>query len=209
MGAGAAAEALAQHHLEDVAGGDVLLGLAHPRLVLVAANVRLQPVAVAVGGPPATGGHGRQWPQQLLSQPVDAPQGVDVGRLGVVFHDGVGQQDEPVAGVVEDDERIGQQEDGVGHVRPRRGRLRQPLEEAHHVIAQIADRAAGKARQPRRGGQLVAAEFGLEDGQDVFAVGQFIRSRGAGERGSRGGFFLSSAPRPPGPPASLHRPPPQ
>ena len=92
--------------------------------------------------------------RSALDDRVDARAGVVVGALGVARAAstyGVGDHLHRLAQVVEDDERVG---DDEAQRRAGRGRRacarRQALERAHAVVAEPADRAAEEARQPRR-----------------------------------------------------------
>jgi hypothetical protein len=70
----------------------------------------------------------------------------------VVFHKGICHHAQPAHLVIEDDERIGDHEDRFRQLQVvKRGLADSGLEEAHHVIAQVAHRAAGKARHVGRG----------------------------------------------------------
>ena len=131
VGLGLAGQALAEHHLEDVAGRDVLLGLEDHGFEALLVKVALpRRVAEDVG---------RLGDHQRLAQPrhdlVDAGDGIGVGRGQVALQPAVGQNNQPVAHVVEDHQVVGQQEDEGWQVQVVAGGLRQLLHEAHPVVA--------------------------------------------------------------------------
>ena len=155
LGRGLAREALRQHHLEDVARGDVLFGLPHRGHVLLRRQVRGQ-VGAAIWGI----GRGAGW-----QRAGDAAFNLLQPRLRtgatcflIVAHLRMGDQQQPAECVVERHHRIGKEEDGIGQV----GVLRQRqarLEEADGVIAQVAHQPAGETRQAGHGDGVVLAQF--------------------------------------------------
>ena len=86
---------------------------------------------------------------------------------------GRGHDLDRVADVVEDDERVGDHEDGVVHPAFRMGALRQPLlEVADHVIAEETHGPAAEARKPAHGDGPVPGEKLLQDRQGIAPVGE-------------------------------------
>ena len=112
VGFSLAAEALAEHYLEDVAGGDKLLGLSHHRFIL-----RLR----AVADPCCTAGEFAsdrrcQWLAQIGDDLVDARHGIGVGGAQVRLHTHVGDHGQAMAHVVKNDQVIGKEQHHVGQV---------------------------------------------------------------------------------------------
>ena len=142
-------EALAQHHLEDVAGGDVLLGARdllhigrwrHARLQLRVRGFRLE---VA---------HMRQRLVETLDDDVQPVSGSAVGHLGT---DARRRPDRRHHGHfvlhrVEDDDQRRTHEDAVRQVKQIRLGRGQMLDQPHRVVAHIAENACGHRRQRRR-----------------------------------------------------------
>src|SRR5215213_1227757 len=150
VGGGRHREPLGRHHLEDVAGGDVLLG--HGDHLLVAAGGE-----VAGGGRGRAGGRqrgrrGRHRDRQPGGQGVDAPGGVGPGGLQVGGRgdDHVGHQHQPLAEVVEDDHRAGEDQHPLGQPEVVLGLVGQALQLPDEVVAEVAD---GPGEQRRQAGQ--------------------------------------------------------
>ena len=116
-------QALAQHQLEDIPGGDVLLGTHHGRLELVAAAVAAG-VEVQVGAVvPIQGGNpGGQGLVHPLLQGRDPGQGGVVGPLGIPSgftasrEVGVGHGRDLAFHLVEDQQAVGQHPAAIGRV---------------------------------------------------------------------------------------------
>ena len=152
-------EALREDHLVDVAGPDVLLGALHGR-------------AVGVGGPVRPGRQRRRHRRRLgrpgtpepfedLVDPLARPR---LGRLGapVLVEEGVRHDAHRVAPMVERHDRVHerQAEDGKAEVvgRP----AGEPLPQAHRVVREVAEEAAGEGRELRIPRRAVAPEIPLE-----------------------------------------------
>ena len=71
------------------------------------------------------------------------------------------------AQIVEDDERVGEDEQRIGHVHAARRRRRQALDEARDVVAEVADRAAPELADLRRVDRIRGAEQRLEVGERI------------------------------------------
>ena len=133
-------EPLPQHHLEGVAGADVLLH-------------RLDGVHVVAARRSAHLGHGRsrrgprrttRGLRQVGGHGVEARDGVVVGPAG----EDVGDEQHGAVGVVEDREVGRQHHRELGHAEVVGRGAGQPLEPADDVVAEVADQAAGQRRQP-------------------------------------------------------------
>ena len=168
LGRSLAREALRQHHLKDVARGDVLFRLPHRGHVLLRRQVRGQ-VGAATRG--VGRGAGRQGAGDAAFDLLQPRLRFGATRFLIVVHLRMGDQQQPAERVVERHHRIGKEEDGIGQV----GVLRQRqarLEEADGVIAQVAHQPAGETRQAGHGDGVVASQLAAQKVQRVFAVGQ-------------------------------------
>ena len=140
-------EPLRQHDLVDVAGGDVLLGLLDDRFVGLLRDGSTTSFSGVSAGRPLQ----RQRPFEFALEEVDLGAGKLVERLQVfVAGDaGIGDQQDAVLHVIEGQHRVEQHEAGIvtlgigGAAGAGRGRL----EPGGGVVAQVADGAAGEARQ--------------------------------------------------------------
>ena len=142
-------EALREHHLEDVAGDDVLFGHLHGALVLTAGHGRAHRRQIVVGRRRGNGRVGK-WATELDGVGADAHRGrvvlvVDLRRRqaehGNALHH-VG----PLAPVVEGHERTDDAHHGVGQAELVGGHVVQPFDLAHDVVAEVADDAALQRR---------------------------------------------------------------
>ena len=168
------AQALAEHHLEDVPRGDVLLGLAHVGLVLC-----LGEVAAPFRPAAALPGHGRdQGLAQVGHDLIDAGHRVRVGGPEIRLHPHVGDDEELVLHVIEDHQVVREEEDHVRHLQVPAGGAGQPLHEAHQVVAEVAHRAAGKAGQAGQGHRPTAGHDLLHDRQGIPLAGLQHRAPG-------------------------------
>ncbi len=165
-----------QHHLEDVAGGDPLLGPLDRRPVVGAADQRLGAAGRGAGGPgPAQGD--RAAVVGALEQRRQLVQlGLGLAPVDLAL-DLVGHRQQPLAGMVEDHHAVEprqlrqRQTERIG--RPRR----QPLEQPHQVVAEVADEAAGERQRAAR---RLDRPHELRQG----------RERRAGQRPPAGGVLL-------------------
>ncbi len=157
---------LRKHALEDIAGLDVLLRLHHDLLEIGLAHVGREGKRAAARGAPGRRTAARTEPRD---HPVDPPDGIGVGVLMSPLAD-VGIRDDPdrLGHVVEDEERIREQEAGLGQPQDIFAQRGEPLELADHVIAQIAHRAAA---EPGQSGNLDRAVLR----HDLAEAGQHIR----------------------------------
>ncbi len=167
MGVGGALEALGDLHLVDVAGDNVLLAALH-----LAQEVLL--LGVGDDGLLADGrrldgvGDGGEGVGQALHQLVDAPAGLAVGGLDIAVEAAVGDDLDGVLEVVEDEDGVGEHEQGLGEgLRVGVGDGDARLEVAGDLVGEEADGAAGEAREAvLDGGQGEAREllFDLQQG---------------------------------------------
>ncbi len=147
-------EALGQHHLDDVAGADVFLGLVHGGRELFRGHV----------GARSRGGRAFVDIQQLMrqghgqrpAQGIQTPHRRVVGRARIAFDVDVGHHLQGVPGVIENQNGVG---DAEHHVRPIQAR---PLGHRHprfklgdRVVADEAHRTAEEAGQRGIGHRLV------------------------------------------------------
>ena len=134
-------EALRQHHLEDVARRDVLLGLQHHRLVFLGRGVGAR---VADGR--GVRGLQRQMVQRAVERVDDLADPLLRAHIGgarrhaVLGIDGGGDR-HLVLHAVEDRHDGGADQHGVGQAQRVRVGLRQLLHQPHHVIAHVAEDA--------------------------------------------------------------------
>ena len=130
-----------QHDLEDVAGGDVLLGPGHRVAVRRTVAEAFRP-----GGRESAGrANGRRRPPQVLFHRVeDVLPGLPGGAAPRLD---VRDQDHPLQDVVERDQRAVERERGD---RMGRGRMAvgDPLEQPDRVVGEVAHGPAGEPRQP-------------------------------------------------------------
>ena len=168
LGRSLAREALRQHHLEDVARGDVLFRLPHRSHVLLRRQVRGQIGAAILG---VGRGAGRQRAGDAAFDLLQPRLRFGAARFLVVAHLRMGDQQQPAERVVERHHRIGQEEDGIGQV----GVLRQHqarLEEADGVVAQVAHQPAGETRQTRHRDGVVESQLAAQKVQRILVVGE-------------------------------------
>ena len=158
--------ALREHHLHDVAGGDVVLGLLHRRLEL----------GLAEFGARLVFRHrrlGRQMHRrmQLVGQFGETQMTL---RIGIRLHRvGVGDEVELAGEVVEHRQLLGQHQQDVRRVQHVVLVLvgEALLDIADGVVAEVAGQPAGEARQPRHRRGLEAC---LEVGDEIQRVGQAV-----------------------------------
>ena len=161
-------EALRQHHLEDVAGGDVFLGLLHH-----ARELGRRRIGDRLGQCQMRAGHGCRVRQGLVQRVHDAAQALQrvlVGRLRLDAGLGTHRRDDDhfVLHGIEDDHDGRSHEHAVGHVQ-RIGTLAgQALDEPDGVVTHVADDAGSDRRQPLR---QVDARFGCSSSLSDSRVG--------------------------------------
>ncbi len=166
LSAGPALQSLGENHLEDVAGRDVFLGPSHRRLKISLAEVGGQLTAL----PAAVALKGRQWLTEPFHQGLDAGHRAFVGLGHVTIEMSVGHHQQPVLDVIEDHQGVSQQEDGLGQLEAGRGwdcGLQFRLEEAHHIVGQVAHRPTVEAGQARDGDGLTGAQQLLDQVERV------------------------------------------
>ncbi len=149
VGASFPLQPLAQHHLENIARGDILPRSRYHFLISFGGHVRTQD-SLACRTParaPTALWYRRQRPEQSLTYPLDALDSGHVSHFHIVAAGQVNvrQNLQPVAGMVKDHQRIRQQEYRIRRIQHMSRRLRQALELANHIIAQIADHPAVEA----------------------------------------------------------------
>ncbi len=160
---------LGDDHLDHIPRDDVLLGLSNQVLECIRRHVgperggSFRPGSDRFFGP---GG------PQKVGQRVDPAESLFVDRQQVFFalSEGAGDDLERVAYVVEDDERVGDEEDGiVGLNAPAcsRGEL---FEVADHLVAEKPHGAPEKTRQTLPGDGSVTAEKLLQNTQGISPV---------------------------------------
>ena len=152
VGAELRLEPLRQHDLVDVAGGDVFLRGAHHPFEGIARHIRGDRQGRAFGVCRL-----RQRPIELPLDELDLGAGELVQRLEVLVAGDarVGDDEDPVPHVIEREHRVEQHEAGFVLV-GRFGLQRHRLEPRRRVVAQVADGAAGEARQARHERRLEA-----------------------------------------------------
>src|SRR5207244_1049613 len=103
------------------------------------------------------------------------------GRGVPLVYDRVRDDEQAVAQVVEDQERIGEEEDRVREAEIVLGRPRQPLHVVDHVVCEVAHRAALEPREPGHRYRLELPEQ-VAYGPERVAVGQPLDAGTALER---------------------------
>ena len=159
-------EALRQHHLEGVAGADVLADpldavLVHPGRHVAAHRRhlgRLQHGHAGRHGLGEVGGH-RVQPGDGVVVPAAPAQGV-------------GDEQDAAVGVVEDGQVGDQRHRQLGHAEVVGARLGQPLQPADDVVAQVADQPAGERGQAGHPGRPEPAGQRPDGGQRVARAGR-------------------------------------
>ena len=140
------AELLREHHLEDVARLDVLLGALHH---LVERLARGAATHVHRRAQRLAGGLLRQRLAQAPGDRIERGDGLAVARAEIVplrdLH--VADQQGRLAHVVVHDDRLRQDEPEIGKIHLVGVRVGKLLDEAHPVVADHADRAAEEGRQ--------------------------------------------------------------
>ena len=180
-------EALRQHHLERVAGTDVLLG-------------DLDGLAIASGGrasPDRTlrepRAERRRWNELVVARPLEvAPKrlqafgGAEVGgfqQLGVgalalfLVEEHVVDERDPLTPVVEGRQLADDRHDGVRVAEVVRRRFPEPLDLAHDVVAEIADEASVKWRQLVERRRPEALEERFDTAENALVAGHGGRQR--------------------------------
>ncbi|MNQ83945.1 hypothetical protein D3C85_990510 [compost metagenome] len=138
-------EAVGQHDLEDVAGGDVVLGLGHHGVEAGGVDGRME-----VGRRHRLGlALDRQRAAQAILEVVKARDGGGEGGGGGRAAVGIGRsdQDDLVLHGIEDGDQRRPRHDGVGQVQRVGVRRAQWLQQPHHVVAEDAEQARGHGRQ--------------------------------------------------------------
>jgi len=148
-----------ESHLDDIAGRNVLLGAEHDGFVVLPAQVGRKLGVLGLG---FRGKHGRAGRIELRTQRLDLADRRVIGPVRVAVHNGIREDLAPVIGVIEDHAGIGEGEDAVRQSQIIGGLTRQALEEAHHIIAHEADRAAAEPRQPLDRHELVLGQQGRQ-----------------------------------------------
>ncbi len=140
---GAPRQPLAEHDLKDVSRGDVFLGLPDHGLERVLSHVGLPFLGRRdLGGKSVFDG--------LLEPVHNVLNAGDRGRVGgggVTVQVGIGQDEELVFDVVEDDERVREHPHAVGELQVVAGGGGQSFHKAHQVVPEVAHQAPGEARQ--------------------------------------------------------------
>ena len=158
-------EALGQDRLEDVAGPDVLADPLHARLVpprLEVAGHRRRGCRLEHGD---AGGHGLG---EVGGHGVQPGDGVVPGRSRVAGPaQRVGDQQHRPVGVVEDGQVGHQHHRQLRHAEVVDAGLRQPLQPADDVVAEVADEPAGQRRQVRPARRAQPAGDRPDGGQRV------------------------------------------
>ena len=163
---GGADEALRDHALDDVALVNVLLHPGHHALVVVGLVHGPWPLDAAPGARRGVGGGGAQHREQL---PHPGFGGVEEVGLGGVVLEREGKHGQRVGDVVEDQERVGNDElrqRPLGRKAVRHARL----EEVDHLVGEVADESAAEARQARSRGQPVGAHEVAQHGEGLAVV---------------------------------------
>ena len=133
-----AGEALRQHHLKDVAGGDVLLRLGDHFPILRSRNLRFELGFGKRGGRGSTGG---QWAGQPGQRGLDPlPRRGDCIVYIIRFPDG-GDAEQIFAQIVEDQQECGADEQQIGQADAGIGGAPDILDQSDRFIGEIADHA--------------------------------------------------------------------
>ncbi len=163
-------EALGEDDLEDVAGGDVLLG----------AFDGFEERAPARAGREAEFAGGllraefRQRLGQTLLEAVETAERVDVGGLGLVAAQVRGDDEQDLLlDVVEGEDLVEEHQAGVGEAQVVGGVDGQALDLADDVVGKKADGSGGEGWQALHAGGLVSVEGVAQQGEDV--AGDFAR----------------------------------
>ena len=136
-----------QHHLEDVAGGDVLLGLEHGAAVGGAVEARHG--RSAAGPEAARHGHARRRPSPPVSSRESRASWLSASRDPHLALDLVGDRQHPLVGVVEEHQVSKRASRATGRSKGSGGPVGQALDQADQVVAEVADEAAGERDRPR------------------------------------------------------------
>ena len=153
---------LGEDHLDDIPRDDVLLGLDDHGLECIRRHVGPEGKGVFPHGGGRFRGPGG--PEEVGHR-VDPAEGLFVDRPQVffAFRDGAGDDLDRVADVVEDDERVGDEEDGIVGRNASAGRRGELFEVADHVVAEKPHGAPEEPRQPLHGDGPVTAEKLLQN----------------------------------------------
>ena len=153
-------EAVAEHDLEDVACGDVVLGLGHH---LAEAGL-IHGGGEGRGGRLLGGGAHRQGVAQARFEGVQPGDGgvESLTRRGAGVGIGGRDQDDLLPDGIEDGDQGRTGEHGVRQIQRIRIGLAQRLEQAHHVIAEDAEQTGGHGRQVLRQVELRRGDQGAQ-----------------------------------------------
>ena len=133
--------AAGEHDLEDVPRGDVLLGGEHGAAEGAAVEAR----QVGGGRPGRLPRHGDAAAARLLGEQPRQARQLLLGLLEAHLPlDLVGDRQHPLVRVVEDDQGVEAGEQRHGEIEGIGRAVRQPLDEADQVVAEVADEAAGE-----------------------------------------------------------------
>jgi hypothetical protein len=191
-------EALGQHDLEGIAGGDVVLDPPDRVLEAGLAEGRARRRQRRIGRQRRHRLHRRARAAQGPDDRVDPRARPGVGGLGALGSRHVGRRDDlhRLPQVVEDHDGVGDRHAQGRHVDPGLGAGRQLLEGAHAVVGDPADRAAPEPRQAgRRRRPQLAHDLGQRGG----------RIRGRPGRGPRRATAVDVEPGDPGLAALAHQ----
>ena len=125
-------EALGEHHLDCVAGSDVLLGAGHGRLVLLALQIAGNTL-FGRRSARASGGCHRRRGAQFRGERINLGDGGIVSGIRVAVDVGVAEDQDAVLHVVEDEQCVGEDQLAIGKVLVIGGSA--ALEVAHQIVA--------------------------------------------------------------------------
>ena len=191
-------EATAEHHLEDVAGTDVLDRLVDGGEESFAAEGGGCRAVAEAAGLVAGADVGRcrpiGWCEELANRGVDPPAGLGPAmverRGGAVADVGEDNDIERLRDVVEDHEPVVEGEAQVGEATVVGGRVGKILDVADRVVGGIANHAAGERREFGNVGRAEGGHAALEFGERIV---RFERLAAAGKACAGDGDVLSSS----------------
>ena len=145
------------HHLEGIAGIDVLDDPRDHRFELLGRHVRSKgwDLAVPLGGLAGAGYR----PSQLPADLADRLERLPIGRVEILVGVDVGEHRHRVLEMIEHDQRVGQHQRQVGNADRVWVWLAELFDGAHEVVGEHPNRAAGEWRQVGQRRDIEAAEL--------------------------------------------------
>src|SRR5205807_4734816 len=166
-------EALAQHDLENIAGPDVLLGLSNDVQVFRSAEIRRFIHSCPLGRLPGSfrAFRGDRFFEKLVRLPDLAHRSVVVRpQAAMAFGENIADNPQTVLDVIEGDEPVVEHEHSIVKADFILQALGKALDEANHVVAEVADRSRNQRRQARQpnGAEALDALAQERDGIALF-----------------------------------------